>query len=303
MYDIIVVGAGPSGMTSALYSLRAGKTVLVLESDTFGGQIAMSPRVENFPSIKEIAGSEFSDNLFAQITDLGADIELEKVEKIEKENNIFTVTTDYNSYQAKSVILATGVKHRTIGVDREEELIGKGVSYCAVCDGAFYNDEEVALIGDANTALQYAILLSNYCKKVTVCTLFDKFFGDKCLVETLQEKGNVEIFHNLKLQKFVGENELNGLIFKNTQTQEIKNLDCKAVFIAIGQIPSNSAFESLVQLDNNGYIVANENCTTKTAGLFVAGDCRTKKIRQLTTATADGATASVFACSYIDNLD
>lgn len=300
MLDLIIIGAGTAGMTSALYALRSGKSVLILEKENVGGQIAFSPRVENFPSIMQISGSDFSNNLFEQVTELGAEFELEEVLKIEKENNIFKVTTDYNEYTSKAVVIATGAKHRHINVPGEEELIGNGVSYCAVCDGAFYKGEEVALIGDANTALQYSILLSNYCKKVYVLTLFDKFFGEYNLVETLKKKENVEIHHNLNLKQFIGKDKLEGLVFENTQTKEEFRLNVNAVFIAIGQVPDNKAFTNLVDLDKNGYVIADENLETKTPGLFVAGDCRVKKIRQLTTAVSDGATTAINAVSYID---
>ncbi len=300
MLDLIIIGAGTAGMTSALYALRSGKSVLILEKENVGGQIAFSPRVENFPSIMQISGSDFSNNLFEQVTELGAEFELEEVLKIEKENNIFKVTTDYNEYTSKAVVIATGAKHRHINVPGEEELIGNGVSYCAVCDGAFYKGEEVALIGDANTALQYSILLSNYCKKVYVLTLFDRFFGEYNLVETLKKKENVEIHHNLNLKQFIGKDKLEGLVFENTQTKEEFRLNVNAVFIAIGQVPDNKAFTNLVDLDKNGYVIADENLETKTPGLFVAGDCRVKKIRQLTTAVSDGATTAINAVSYID---
>ncbi|MEG2159549.1 MAG: FAD-dependent oxidoreductase, partial [Clostridia bacterium] len=177
MFDVIIIGAGPAGLTSALYCLRSGKSTLILEKETIGGQISLSPRVENFPSIKAISGSEFSDRLFEQVTQLGAEFELDRVTNLVKDKDVFEVTTEYSKYEAKSVIIATGVQHRHIGVEGEDELVGKGVSYCAVCDGAFYKGEEVALIGDANSALQYALLLSNYCNRVTVCTLFDSFFA------------------------------------------------------------------------------------------------------------------------------
>ncbi|MBQ6817283.1 MAG: FAD-dependent oxidoreductase [Bacilli bacterium] len=300
MLDLIIIGAGTAGMTSALYALRSGKKVLLLEKENVGGQIAFSPRVENFPSIKQISGSDFSNNLFEQVIDLGAEFELENVTSISKEENIFKVTTEYNEYQSKAVVIATGVKHRHINIDGEEELSGNGVSYCAVCDGAFYKGEEVALIGDGNTALQYSILLSNYCKKVYVCTLFDKFFGDYSLVQTLKKKENVEIIQNISLKEFIGREKLQGLIFENTQTKEKFTLNVNAVFIAIGQVPDNKAFTNLVDLDKDGYVVADENLQTKTPGLFVAGDCRVKKVRQLTTAVNDGAVSAVNAVSYID---
>ena len=301
MLDIIIIGAGTAGMTSALYALRSGKSVLILEKESFGGQIAYSPRVENYPSIKQISGSDFANNLFEQIMDLGAEFELEEVLEVNKEGNFFKVRTDYNEYFAKAVIIATGVKHRKINVPLEDSLVGKGISYCATCDGAFYKGEEVALIGDGNTALQYSILLSNYCKKVYVCTLFDKFFGDKALVDTLTKKENVEVIPNISLISFKASDKLEGLVFKytNNPTETIE-LKVPACFIAIGQIPDNHIFKDLVDLDSDGYIIADEYLKTRTKGLFVAGDCRVKKVRQLTTAVSDGATAAINATSYID---
>lgn len=300
-YDIIIIGGGPSGMTSALYSLRAGRSVLILEKENFGGQIANSPRVENFPSIKEISGLDLSNNLFEQILDLGAEFELEEVESLSKEGETFVVKTNYNAYTSKVVIIATGVSHRKIGVAREDELAGKGVSYCAVCDGAFYKDKEVAVIGDANTAIQYSILLTNYCKKVYICTLFDKFFGDQIIVNTLKKKPNIEIIHNISLLEFKGEKELSGLVFENTKTKEKVEIDVDAAFIAIGQIPHNDIFTNLVDLEK-GYIVTNERKETKTKGLYAVGDCTKKEIRQLTTATSDGSIAAINASRYLDEI-
>ena len=300
-YDIIVIGGGPGGMASALYSLRAGRSVLILEKENFGGQIANSPRVENIPAIKEISGLEFSNNFFEQILALGAEFELEEVIDLTKENDLFTVKTNYNTYQAKVVIIATGVSHRNIGIEREEELSGKGVSYCAVCDGAFYKDKNVAVIGDGNTALQYSILLTNYCKKVHICTRFDHFSADKILVDTLRRKENIEIIHNVELKQFVGDKELSGLKFLQTTTQQELNIDVDAVFIAIGQVPNNETYKSLVDLDN-GYIVTNERKETKTIGLYAVGDCTKKEIRQLSTATSDGSIAAINACRYLDTI-
>lgn len=304
IFDIIIVGAGTAGMTTALYALRNGKSVLLLEGESLGGQIAFSPKVENFPTHKSLSGAEFSDMLYEQIAELGAQVELEKVLAVEKmgEGN-FAVTTDYNEYRSKSVVIATGVRHRHIGVLGEEELLGNGVSYCATCDGPFYAGEEVVLIGDANTALQYAIMLAGYCKKVTVCTLFDKFFGEANLVKTLRSKQNVEIFHNKNLQQFLTKDgKLTGLRFEDTTDNSVFLIDTKAVFICVGQKPDNEIFKNFVELDDNGFVKAGEDCKTNVSGVFAAGDCRTKKIRQLTTATADGATASIGACAYIDSL-
>jgi Thioredoxin reductase len=298
-YDIIVVGGGPAGMTAALYSLRNDRKVLVLEKENFGGQIAISPRLENFPSIKEISGMDFSNNLFEQITSLGAEFNLEDVLDIKKENDSFIVKTNYNTYSSKIVMLATGVKHRHMGIAREEELVGHGVSYCATCDGAFYKNEDVVVIGDANSALQYALMLSNYCKSIHICTLFDKWFADKLLVDQLSSKKNITYEHNLSLKSFDGEKELTGLTFVNTKTNEIKKFNCKGVFIAIGQIPDNKRFENLVDLDKNGFIITNDNMETKTPGLYAIGDCRQKDIRQVVTALNDGAIAAVIANKYL----
>lgn len=300
IYDMIVIGAGTAGMTAALNALRNGKTVLVLEKETVGGQISFSPRVENFPTIMAISGAELSDRLFEQIMSHGADFELEKVTGVEKNGDIFTVTTEYGAHEGRTVIIATGASPRRIGVEGESELVGHGVSYCALCDGAFYKDEEVALIGDANTALQYALFLTGYCKKVHVCTLFDRFFADKAHVDNLMTKNNVAVYHNLSLREFLSENgELTGLVFENTTDKSEFRFPVKAVFIAIGQVPDNKAFANLCDIDKNGYVIAGDDGKTRTDGLFVAGDCRTKSVRQLATAAADGAIAATNASLYL----
>ena len=304
MYDIIVIGAGAAGMTSALYALRNSKTVLVLESESLGGQIANSPRLENYPSIKAISGEEFADNLFNQITDLGADVEIEKVVAVEKgEDKIFTVKTEYNEYQAKSVIIAAGVKHKHLRTkSNREDLVGRGVYYCAICDGAFYKDREVVVIGDANTALQYSLLLSSYCKKVYVYTLFDKFFGDKALVRALRSKSNIEVRPNTSVIDFIGEDELTAIEYLD-ENKNVCRHEIPAVFVAIGQVPDNKAFLPLVDIDKDGYLIADESCRTKTEGLYVAGDCRTKSVRQVVTAVADGGIAATNASLYLESLE
>lgn len=303
MYDLIVIGAGAAGMTSALYALRNGKSVLVLESESLGGQIATSPKLENFPSIKEISGEQFADNLYEQICHHGAEVEIEKVESVEKIDKIFKVKTEYNEYESKTVVIATGVKHKHLRTkSNRDDLVGRGVYYCAICDGPFYKDKEVAIIGDANTALQYSLLLSGYCKKVYVYTLFDKFFGDKMLVKALRSKENIEVRPNTSVIDFIGEDELKAIEYKDADGN-IKTHEIPAVFIAIGQVPDNKAFTNLVDLDKDGYIVSDETCKTKTEGLFVAGDCRTKAIRQVSTAVADGAIAATNASVYLESLD
>ena len=301
MYDIIIIGAGPSGMSAALYALRAGKKVLLLEKESVGGQIATSPRLENYPSIKEISGLDFANNLFDQILDLGVEFELEEVLSIIKEDNIFKVQTNYNLHLGRSVVIATGVTHRKIGVSNEDDFVGKGLSYCAVCDGPFYKDEEVVIVGDANTALQYTLLLTNYCKKVTLCTLFDKFFADNILVERLKDKNNLIIYHNLSLIKINGEKEVESVVFADTKTSQEMTFKCKAIFIAIGQIPNNNMFLPLVDL-NKGFIITNEKMETKTQGLYAAGDCRFKEVKQVVTATNDGAIAATNAIKYLEGI-
>ncbi|MBQ7340278.1 MAG: FAD-dependent oxidoreductase [Clostridia bacterium] len=304
MYDIIVIGGGAAGMTSALYALRNSKKVLVLESESLGGQIANSPRLENYPSIKEISGEQFADNLFNQIIDHGADFEIEKVVEINKqEDKTFIVKTEYNEYQAKSVIIAAGVKHRHLRTKSDSErLVGKGVYYCAICDGAFYKGREVIVIGDANTALQYSLLLASYCKKVYIYTLFDKFFGDKSLVKAVTSKENIEWRPNTSVCDFIGEDELAAIEYKD-KDGNILTHEIPAVFVAIGQVPDNKAFANLVDIDKDGYIIADESCKTKTEGLYVAGDCRTKAVRQVVTAVADGGIAATNACLYLESLE
>ena len=304
MTDVLIIGGGAAGMTAALYALRNGKSVTVFEQETIGGQIASSPRVENFPTHKRISGLELSEKLYDQITDLGAELELARVKSVikEEEGKFRLETEDGDVFYGKSVIIAAGVKHKHINLPREEEFTGKGVSYCAVCDGAFYTGEDVALIGDGNTALQYGILLSEYCRKVYVCTWFDKFFGDEALVKVLRKIPNVEIIPNVSLSALNGNEELSGLTFTRREDNTTFELSVKGCFIAIGQIPDNKAFENLVALDENGYIAADETGTTKTSGVYAAGDCRAKKVRQLTTAVGDGANAAMNACSYITTL-
>ena len=298
MVDIIVIGGGVAGMTSALYALRQNKSVTLIEKNGIGGQVAEAPKVENFPTIKSISGAELADRLFEQITLLGVNFEFGDVLSVVKNGEIFEVKTEFNVFEAKSVIIATGVEHRKLNLECEEKLIGNGISYCALCDGAFYKGQDVVLVGDGNTALQYALLLAGYTKSVHIVTLFDRFFGDASLVEALKTKPNIKITHNAKLVKLVGEDSLEGLVFedKNKTQFEIKT---NGLFVAIGQVPNNEKFANLADLNKDGYFVANADLSTKTLGLFVAGDCREKSVRQLTTAASDGAIAATSACNYL----
>lgn len=303
MFDIVVIGAGAAGMTAALYARRNNKTVLLLEGEQFGGQIANSPRVENFPTIQSISGFDLATGLFDQVVSHGAEYEFDQVESVEKrEDGTFLIKSATAEYEAKSVIIANGVKHRHTGVASEEKFIGKGVHYCALCDGEFYKGQDVALIGDANTALQYALLLSGYCKSVNVYMLFDRYFADETLVKALEKTENIHVTKEVLLVDLKGEDTLKTLVFKKTKTDEVFEVEYPALFVAIGQIPDNKKFANLVDLDKGGYIIADESCKTKTEGVFVAGDTRTKAVRQLTTAVGDGAIAATAACSYLNQL-
>ncbi len=302
MHDIIIIGAGPAGLTAALYALRADKKVLVLEKETFGGQITFSPKVENYPSIMQISGNELAEKLLDQVIAHGADIELATAGKIEKTDDKFTVITDQGNFEGKTVIIAAGSKHRHLGIEREEELTGEGVSYCAVCDGAFYNGRDVAVIGGGNTALQEAVMLSEYCTKVYVIQNLAMMTGEGRLVAKLQTRDNVTFIFNSVVTELKGEDKLSGIRIKNTVDGTESDIELDGIFVAIGQVPENRGFENVADLNDYGYIAAGEDCLTRTPGIFVAGDCRTKAIRQVTTASADGAVAALAACRYIDSL-
>ncbi|HBF68106.1 MAG TPA: thioredoxin-disulfide reductase, partial [Firmicutes bacterium] len=253
---------------------------------------------ENFPSIKKISGLDFSNNLFDQISDLGVDFELEDVLEINKVGSLFVVKTNYNTFEAKTVVIANGVKHRTLKLPNEENLIGNGISFCAVCDGPMLKGKEAYLIGDANTALQYALLLSDYCTKVHMFTLTDKLFGDEMVIDKVNKKENIYIHKNMSLIEYKGENKLEGLIFENTIDKTKNEFKTDNVFIAIGQIPQNERFSNLVDLDK-GYVLVNEKMETKTPNIYAVGDTRKKEVRQLVTACNDGAIAALNIIKYL----
>ncbi len=299
MFDITIIGSGVAGMTAALYALRSNKKVLVLEKENYGGQIAKSPKVENYPTLKSISGSELTDKIFDQIVDLGVVFELEDVETVTKEGEIYKVKTNYNTYETKAVIIATGVTARKLNLDNEERLLGNGVYYCAICDGPFFAGKDVVLVGDGNSAMQYALMLAGYCSKVTMVTMFDKFFGEKVLEDAIRANDKIEIIPNAVASKLVGEDKLTAVEFTDNEGKKF-TIDTNALFVAIGQIPDNGKFSNLVDLDKAGYIVANETCHTKSKGVFVAGDCRVKGIRQVATAIGDGAVAGSEAVAYVN---
>ncbi len=302
MHDIIIIGAGPAGLTAALYALRADKSVLVLEKGTFGGQITYSPQIENYPGFASMSGNEFAEKLVDQVISQGAEIEMETVTAIRDNGATKTVVTEDGEHEAKAVIIATGVKHRQTGLPKENELVGAGISYCAVCDGAFFKGQTVAVLGGGNSALQEAVLLSDTCKKVYVIQNLDYFTGEARLVEKLKEKDNVEFIMGTVISELKGEKSLEGLVLKKESDSSITELAVDGLFVAIGLIPNNAAFADIAGLNEWGYIDSDESCVTKTAGVFVAGDCRQKQIRQITTATADGSIAALAACKYIDAM-
>ncbi len=304
MYDIIIVGSGPAGLTAALYARRFEKSVLVIEKNTFGGQITHSPRVENYPGFVEASGSELGEKFLEQALAQGAEIELDTVTGISGEAGNYTVTCEGGSFLAKSVIIASGSRHRMLGLENEEKFTGEGVSYCAVCDGAFYKGRTVAIIGGGNTALQEASLLSDGCERVIVVQNLPYLTGEKNLATRISEKKNVEVILSTVVTEILGDEEFRGIKIKNTESGVESELLVDGIFVAIGQIPENKPFENLVALNSYGYIEAGEDCipSGSAAGIFVAGDCRTKAIRQVTTATADGAVAALAACKFIDSL-
>lgn len=301
MYDLIVIGGGPAGLTAALYARRANKTVLVIEKGSFGGQITYSPKVENIPGFTEITGNEFGEKMVEQVLAQEADVECAEVLEI-KDGVYKTVVTDSGDFTAKAIVIATGAKHRLLGLPGEEKFIGEGISFCAVCDGAFYEGKEVAVIGGGNSALQEAILLADLAKKVTVVQNLDFLTGEKKLQDKLATKSNVEVILGTVVDSFIGGDSLEGIRIRKEADGTVRDLMVDGVFVAIGLVPQNEVFAGLVPLDGRGYIISGEDCLTGTAGVFAAGDCRTKAIRQVTTAVADGAVAALAACAYADNI-
>lgn len=300
MYDVIVVGAGPAGLTAAVYTLRAGKSVLLIEKAAFGGQITFSPKVENFPSVKEISGNELAERMVDAAIDLGAEFESDRVVKIEDNGATKTVICEGGSFEAKAVIIAVGVTHRQLGLERENDFVGEGISFCAVCDGAFYKGGDVAVAGGGNTALQEAMYLSDICNHVYVIEMMPQFTGEAALIEKLKTKSNVTLMPASKITKLIGNTSLEGI--EVLTSDESKVLNIAGLFVAIGLVPKNTAFENIAALDSRGYFDTDEACTTATNGIYVAGDCRRKNVRQLTTACADGSVAALAACKYIDTL-
>ena len=302
MHDVIVVGGGPAGMTAALYALRNGKSALVIEKQGFGGQITHSPKVENYPGTLQMSGNEFADRMLEQILAQGAEIELEKAVAVEDAGDHKVVTTEEGGrYEGRAVVLATGVKHRMLGLEGEDALVGEGISFCAVCDGDFYSDQTVCVAGGGNSALQEAILLAEKCREVVILQDLPALTGEQKLQDVLAARANVRAICNTKINRLLtADGALAGVEIEDRTTGERREIACDGLFVAIGLIPENGPFAALAQLNDWGYFDSDERCLTRTPGVYVAGDCRAKGVRQLTTAVADGATAALAACRYIN---
>lgn len=303
IYDIIIAGAGPAGLTAAVYARRAGKSVLLIEKEAFGGQITLSQHVENYPFTRPMSGNELVEVLVEQVMNLGADVEVGAVVDVsENADKTVTVRTDYQEFTGRTLIIATGLKHRLPGAEGEQKFIGSGISFCAVCDGAFFKDKAVAVIGGGNTAVQDAIYLSKICSKVYLIHRRSEFRAEKHVADGLAACANIEPVLNSTVARFIGEGKLSGIVVKNRETGEERELSVSGAFIAVGFAPNNGVFAELVKLDESGFIRSGEDCKTSRPEIFAAGDCRTKSVRQLVTAGADGGVAAIAACEYIDSL-
>lgn len=297
MYDVIIIGAGPAGLTSAIYLRRANKKVLVLEAKNYGGQILNASMIENYPGIESISGFDFATNLYNQAKKLGTEIKFETVLRVEKDK---TVITADNKYKGKAVIIATGASNRKLNIEREQDFVGKGVSYCATCDGMFYKDKIVAVNGGGNTALEDAIYLSSIASKVYLIHRREEFKGESKYLEEIKEKDNIEIIVNSTVTSLNGSDKLESITLKNNNGEK-QELKVSGLFIAIGQEPKNEIFQNVVDLTDTGYIKTTDDVHTKTKGIYAAGDTRVKELRQLTTATSDGSIAATIAIREMKN--
>ena len=299
MYDVLIVGAGPAGLTAAIYACRAEKRTLVLEAKSYGGQIINTPDIANYPVAPGISGFDFATTLYNQAKDLGAEIKFEKVTEV-RDGDVKTVVTPKNTYEAKTVILATGAENRKLGVENEDKLLGKGISYCATCDGNFYRKKVVAVAGGGNTAVEDALYLADLAEWVYLIHRRDSFRADATLVSKLKERDNVELVLNCNVTKLIAEQRLQGVEVTDKISGDTRVLDVAGLFVAVGQVPENQNFAALIDLDNGGYAIAGEDCRTKVPGIFVAGDNRVKDVRQLITAASDGAVAATAAVRYLN---
>ena len=303
MIDTIIIGAGPAGLTAAIYCLRSGLSTIVFDKNVYGGQVALSNEIENYPTIKKISGYEFATNLYEQVKELGANVINDEITKINNiQSRIKNVETKSNQYETRTIIIASGAKRRKLNCPGEENLIGKGVSYCATCDGSFFKDKVVCIVGGGNTALEDALYLSNICKTVYIIHRRDTFSGEQFLVNSVLEKNNVKVIYDSAVTKINGAKKVESICIKNIQSNEITELYTNGIFIAIGLEPDTSMFKGIINMNKNNYIEANEDCLTNIKGVFVAGDCRTKPLRQIVTATADGAVSAFQVSKYLNSF-
>ncbi len=300
LYDVIIVGCGPAGMTAGIYATRSNKSVLILEANTYGGQIITTLDIENYPVEAHISGFDFATKLYKQTIDLGAIVKFEKVVKIEEDGEEKVVTTNKCEYRGKTIILATGAENRKLGIDKEEKYLGKGVSYCATCDGALFKNRNVAVCGGGNSAIEDALYLSDICNRVFVIHRREEFKAEAVLVRKLKRRDNVDIILNSNVTKLYGDKKIEGIEVTDNEG-EVKKLRVSGVFIAVGRVPENQSFATLVDMNDAGYVIADEDCHTSREGIFVAGDNRVKSLRQLVTATSDGAIAATEAVKYINS--
>jgi len=301
MYDLIIAGGGPAGLTAALYAAREGKRVLVLEKENPGGQIVYSPQIDNYPALPHVSGMDYAQRLTEQVEELGVEIAPEEATAFEAGDGVFRLTTDAGVREGKAVILATGASHRKLGLEDEDDYVGSGISYCAVCDGAFYTGADVAVAGGGDTALQDALFLSGICRRVTLIHRRDTFRAAAKLVEQVRERENIDLVFSSSVERLLTDDgAFRGISVRNGATGESCELAVEALFVAVGQIPNNEVFSQAVRLDESGYVLAGEDTRTSLPGVFAAGDCRHKSVRQLTTAVGDGAVAALAACAWAD---
>lgn len=300
-YKIVIIGAGTAGLSAAIYAQRAGQDVIILDGKGYGGQIGSTDRVENYPGIASVSGFDFATGLYEQAKSLGAKIKFSAVKSVETTDTGFDVVTDRVIYKTMAVIIATGLEKRKLNLDKEEIMTGKGVSYCATCDGAFYKGKNVAVVGGGNTALEDALFLSEYCTNVYLVHRRDEYRGEQTYIDEIAHRDNIIQLKSYIPVEIEGTDRVEGFKVKNLKDDSTITLDVSGVFAAVGQVPSNDIFKGLVELDSAGYVVAGEDCLTSTKGIFVAGDCRTKEVRQLVTAAADGAVAGIAAAKYVRN--
>lgn len=298
-YDIAIVGGGPAGMTAALYAARAGKSVVLFEGEMLGGQILPTRKIENYPALPDVDGYTFADGLTKQISALGVAIVYATVTKIEKVDGAFSLLTSGEGYSASAVILATGLKHRKLGIANEESLIGRGISFCATCDGMFFRKKEVAVVGGGNTAVQDALVLAEYCSRVYLIHRRAELRAEKSLAAEMRVRENIEFIGETVIEELEGKEALQSLTLRNVTTGAVEYLPVAALFEAIGQLPQNASFSDIVDLDEDGYFLTDNECRTSCPGIFAAGDACRKNVRQLTTAVSDGTIAALSAVEYL----